>query len=141
MVSTRVVKFGSLASGECQNTAAKFIDSRPIIEGHKVINYPAYTRRTLGIGAFFDDATNTISYIVKDPTSDGYAIIDSAMDLGYAATCITYDHVNERDCMCSSPCGQARKCRRTNKNYEARRHKKRYSKSTALITCRRTIFD
>jgi glyoxylase-like metal-dependent hydrolase (beta-lactamase superfamily II) len=46
------------------------------------------------IEAFFDDATNTISYIVKDPTSDACAIIDSVMDIDYAAGRITYNHAD-----------------------------------------------
>ena len=33
------------------------------------------------VQAFFDEATNTISYIVKDPTSSACAIVDSVMDL------------------------------------------------------------
>jgi len=46
------------------------------------------------VEAFFDEATNTISYIVKDPTSDACAIIDSVMDIDYAAGRITYDHAD-----------------------------------------------
>ena len=41
--------------------------------------------------AFFDAATNTVSYIVKDPASDACAVIDSVMDIDYAAGRITYD--------------------------------------------------
>ncbi len=40
---------------------------------------------------FFDAATNTISYIVKDPASTACAIVDSVMDIDYAAGRITYD--------------------------------------------------
>ncbi|PWG16031.1 MBL fold metallo-hydrolase [Salibaculum griseiflavum] len=47
------------------------------------------------VQAFFDDATNTISYIVKDPTSNSCAIVDSVMDIDYAAGRITYDHADE----------------------------------------------
>jgi len=39
----------------------------------------------------FDEATNTITYIVKDPNSNHCAIIDSVMDIDYAAGRITYD--------------------------------------------------
>jgi len=46
------------------------------------------------VEAFFDPATNTISYIVKDPTSDACAIIDSVMDIDYAAGRITFDHAD-----------------------------------------------
>ena len=37
------------------------------------------------VAAFFDEATNTISYVVKDPASDACAIVDSVMDIDYAA--------------------------------------------------------
>ena len=47
------------------------------------------------VHAFFDPATNTISYIVKDPTSNACAIVDSVMDIDYAAGRITYDHADE----------------------------------------------
>jgi glyoxylase-like metal-dependent hydrolase (beta-lactamase superfamily II) len=46
------------------------------------------------VSAHFDEATNTISYIVKDPTSDACAIVDSVMDIDYAAGRITYDHAD-----------------------------------------------
>ena len=47
------------------------------------------------VQAFFDDATNTISYIIKDPASKACAIVDSVMDIDYAAGRITYDHADE----------------------------------------------
>ena len=43
------------------------------------------------VDGFFDPATNTISYIVKDPSSDACAIIDSVLDIDYAAGRIAYD--------------------------------------------------
>lgn len=46
------------------------------------------------VSAHFDEATNTITYIVKDPGSDHCAIIDSVMDIDYAAGRITYDHAD-----------------------------------------------
>lgn len=46
------------------------------------------------VSAFFDEATNTISYVVKDPESTACAIIDSVMDIDYAAGHITYDHAD-----------------------------------------------
>jgi len=46
------------------------------------------------VEAFFDPATNTISYIVKDPGSDACAIVDSVMDIDYAAGRITYAHAD-----------------------------------------------
>jgi glyoxylase-like metal-dependent hydrolase (beta-lactamase superfamily II) len=47
------------------------------------------------VTAFFDPATNTISYVVKDPGSDACAVVDSVMDIDYAAGRITYDHADE----------------------------------------------
>ena len=46
------------------------------------------------VTAFFDEVTNTISYVVKDPESSACAIIDSVMDIDYAAGHITYDHAD-----------------------------------------------
>lgn len=43
---------------------------------------------------FFDAATNTISYIVKDPASRSCAIIDSVMDFDYASGRISYVHAD-----------------------------------------------
>lgn len=57
-------------------------------------NYPVDMSVKPEVEAFFDGATNTISYIVKDPTSDACAIIDSVMDIDYAAGRITYDHAD-----------------------------------------------
>jgi glyoxylase-like metal-dependent hydrolase (beta-lactamase superfamily II) len=41
------------------------------------------------VTAFFDETTNTVSYVVKDPNSTACAIIDSVMDIDYAAGRIT----------------------------------------------------
>ncbi|WP_292286505.1 MBL fold metallo-hydrolase [Marivita sp.] len=58
-------------------------------------DYPVKTDIKPEVQAFFDEATNTISYIVKDPSSNACAIIDSVMDIDYAAGRITYDHADE----------------------------------------------
>jgi glyoxylase-like metal-dependent hydrolase (beta-lactamase superfamily II) len=47
------------------------------------------------VTAFFDEPTNTISYVVKDPSSNACAIFDSVMDMDYAAGRITHDSANE----------------------------------------------
>ncbi len=47
------------------------------------------------VQAFFDEATNTISYVVKDPNSNACAVIDSVMDIDYAAGRITYEHADQ----------------------------------------------
>lgn len=43
---------------------------------------------------FFDAASNTISYVVTDPDTGKAAIIDSVMDIDYAAGRITHDHAD-----------------------------------------------
>lgn len=58
-------------------------------------DYPVNMDIKPEVSAFFDEATNTISYIVKDPTSNACAIVDSVMDIDYAAGRITYDHADE----------------------------------------------
>ena len=47
------------------------------------------------VKGFFDPATWTISYVVKDPSSNKCAIVDSVMDIDYAAGRITYDSADE----------------------------------------------
>jgi len=47
------------------------------------------------VKGFFDPATNTITYVVKDPESNAAAIVDSVMDIDYAAGRISYEHADE----------------------------------------------
>ncbi|MGE0502236.1 MAG: MBL fold metallo-hydrolase [Rhizobiaceae bacterium] len=42
------------------------------------------------VTAFFDEPTNTVSYVVADPGSNACAVIDSVMDIDYAAGRIAY---------------------------------------------------
>ena len=44
---------------------------------------PEYTQPE--VSAFFDETTNTVSYVVKDPGSDACTIIDSVLDFDYAS--------------------------------------------------------
>ena len=37
------------------------------------------------VKAFFDATTNTVSYVVGDPNSKSCAVIDSVLDIDYAA--------------------------------------------------------
>jgi glyoxylase-like metal-dependent hydrolase (beta-lactamase superfamily II) len=46
------------------------------------------------VEGFFDEGTNTISYIVRDPGSAACAVIDPVMDIDYAAGRITHDHAD-----------------------------------------------
>ncbi len=57
-------------------------------------DYPVNMDVKPDVEGFFDEATNTITYIVKDPTSNACAVIDSVMDIDYAAGRITYDHAD-----------------------------------------------
>ncbi|MEM0908998.1 MAG: MBL fold metallo-hydrolase [Pseudomonadota bacterium] len=47
------------------------------------------------VTGFFDPATNTVSYVVKDPASHVCAIIDAVMDIDYAAGRIAYHRADE----------------------------------------------
>ena len=40
-------------------------------------------------------ATHTISYVVRDPGSTACAVVDSVMDIDYAAGRITYDSADK----------------------------------------------
>ena len=57
--------------------------------------YPQNSAVHPDVTAFFDPATNTISYVVKDPDSASCAVVDSVMDIDYAAGRITYAHADE----------------------------------------------
>jgi glyoxylase-like metal-dependent hydrolase (beta-lactamase superfamily II) len=58
-------------------------------------NYPVDMAVNPDVKPFFDPATNTISYVVKDPASDACAVVDSVMDIDYAAGRISYDSADE----------------------------------------------
>jgi len=57
-------------------------------------DYPIKMSVKPKVEAFFDADTNTISYVVQDPASNACAVIDSVMDIDYAAGRITYDHAD-----------------------------------------------
>ena len=44
------------------------------------------------VKAFFDHGSNTVSYVVTDPSTKKAAIIDSVLDFDYASGMISYDH-------------------------------------------------
>ncbi|MEO1293815.1 MAG: MBL fold metallo-hydrolase [Pseudomonadota bacterium] len=58
------------------------------------MHYPIDLSIVPEVTGFFDEATNTISYLVKDPGSDACAIIDSVMDIDYAAGRIAFAHAD-----------------------------------------------
>ena len=43
---------------------------------------------------FFDEPTNTLTYIVRDPMSEHCALVDSVLDLDYASGTINYESAN-----------------------------------------------
>lgn len=59
------------------------------------MSYPVDMSVRPEVTGFFDPATNTISYVVKDPASDACAIVDSVMDIDYAAGRSSYAHADE----------------------------------------------
>ena len=46
------------------------------------------------VKAFFDNDSNTVSYVVTDPATKKAAIIDSVMGFDYASGTISYDHAD-----------------------------------------------
>ena len=62
---------------------------------HPVNAYPVDMTVEPDVAGVFDEASNTLTYIVKDPSSDVCAIIDSVMDIDYAAGRITHEHADE----------------------------------------------
>ena len=58
------------------------------------MSYPIDTSVRPQVAAFFDTETNTISYVVRDPSSASCAVIDPVMDIDYAAGRIYFDSAN-----------------------------------------------
>lgn len=56
--------------------------------------YPVNLSHHPEVTAFFDEATNTISYVVNDPATNACAVVDSVMDIDYAAGRLAYDHAD-----------------------------------------------
>jgi glyoxylase-like metal-dependent hydrolase (beta-lactamase superfamily II) len=59
------------------------------------MDYPVDLSVKPEVTGFFDPATNTISYVVREPGGDACAIVDSVMDIDYAAGRISYEHADE----------------------------------------------
>jgi glyoxylase-like metal-dependent hydrolase (beta-lactamase superfamily II) len=55
------------------------------------MNYPIDMNVKPQVKSFFDELSNTFTYVVKDPDSNSCAIIDSVMDIEYAAGRISYE--------------------------------------------------
>src|SRR5262249_38294472 len=64
--------------------------SIPKTRGDGLMRYPISMSVVPKVAAFFDPETNTISYVAKDPASLSCAVIDSVMDIDYAAGRISY---------------------------------------------------
>lgn len=47
--------------------------------------------KTAEVTHFFDEPTNTLSYLVKDPNSNACAIVDSVLNFDYASGTISYE--------------------------------------------------
>ena len=59
-------------------------------------NYPVNMQQSPTVEPFFDPASNTISYIVADPTFKACAVIDSVLDFDYAAGRTHYDNADKQ---------------------------------------------
>lgn len=59
------------------------------------MTYPLNISSKPDVSGFFDEGSNTISYIVKDPTSNACAVIDAVMDFDYASGRITFEHADK----------------------------------------------
>ncbi|MEM7299666.1 MAG: MBL fold metallo-hydrolase [Pseudomonadota bacterium] len=57
--------------------------------------YPVDMNATPHVNAFFDDDSNTISYVVTDPETKACAAIDTVLDFDYASGRIAYDSADE----------------------------------------------
>ena len=53
------------------------------------------TSKAPEVNAFFDNDSNTVSYVVTDPTTKKTTIIDSVLGFDYASGTIDYDHADK----------------------------------------------
>jgi len=58
-------------------------------------SYPLEMSAKPQVTGFFDEATNTISYVVKDPESNACAVLDTVMDIDYSAGRITQENADK----------------------------------------------
>ena len=56
---------------------------------------PAAVAVTPQVTPFFDEDTNTLSYVVKDPASKACAVVDSVMNLDYPSGSISFGGANQ----------------------------------------------
>ena len=49
-----------------------------------------YVAARAEVTPFFDEPTNTLTYVVKDPDSSACAVVDSVMDLDYPSGSISF---------------------------------------------------
>lgn len=59
------------------------------------MTYPVDMSMIPQIKTYFDEPTNTFTYIVRDPSSKACAVIDSVLDMDYAAGRISYEAADE----------------------------------------------
>ena len=59
------------------------------------MDYPVNMDITPEVTPFFDEDSNTFSYVVKDPNSDACAVVDSVLDMDYAAGRTGYAHADK----------------------------------------------
>jgi glyoxylase-like metal-dependent hydrolase (beta-lactamase superfamily II) len=69
--------------------------AKPRIRTREMTDYPVNMDVHPSVKTFFDPATNTFSYVVKDPATNACAIVDSVMDIDYAAGRISYVHADQ----------------------------------------------
>ncbi|MDX1669667.1 MAG: MBL fold metallo-hydrolase, partial [Limnobacter sp.] len=62
------------------------------------IPFPVDMNQKPDITHFFDPQSNTFSYIVKDPESSACAVIDSVLDIDYAAGRLSYSGADALIC-------------------------------------------
>ena len=62
--------------------------------GCSMTAYPVDLSVKPEVTAFFDPATNTISYVVKDPASPSCAIVDAVMDFDYSSGRTAFEHAD-----------------------------------------------
>lgn len=68
---------------------------RSMAVGQVAMEYPISMGMEPDVEAFFDEATNTVSYVATAPDSPACAVIDSVLDLDDAAGRIVHESADK----------------------------------------------
>lgn len=74
--------------------SAGAFSGRPASQRNLQINYPVDTKCRPQVTGIFDEATHTVTYLIRDPATKRCAIIDSVADFDFESGRLSFDHAD-----------------------------------------------